>query len=212
MNIKELIQKALKGETLTAEETTALEGFDPQKQTDSAAAAARKEAESKVAKAAEEKAELEKKMQEYQQMLEEKDNAGKSELEKAQAQIAELSKNYKTMTESLEAERKQAQQMKRAQSINEIRRKAGIQFADGLDHTMLQRHFENAFEGLDNLDDDTIIKTKIDTFKTMNSAAIVDNSGHGSGTQKGANPTPTSKAPAENAADREKELREAGIL
>ena len=44
--MKNLIEKLLKGETLTADERAKLEGFDPEKAANDAAAAARKKAES----------------------------------------------------------------------------------------------------------------------------------------------------------------------
>lgn len=181
MKLKDILAKVAKGEALTDEEKQFLASHDPDKAVNDAAAAARRKAEELAAALEKEKQDLAKKLQEIEAKLAEKDNAGKSDVEKAQAQIAELSKQMKTLQAQAESAKAENVALQRNQSLGEIRRKAGIQFVEGLDQAMLDRSFASAFEGIDNLSDETIINQKVATWKAMNKAALLDTTGHGSG-------------------------------
>ena len=211
MKITDILSKITKGEGLNDDEKKALSEFDLQKVIDSAAAAARKEAQTKADEIAKAKADLEKRATELESALKQKDDAGKTDLEKSQAQIAEFAKKLQSMEQSLAAKDKEASQLKRSHSLAEIRRKMGVQFADGLDHGMLEESFSRAFDGINDLADETVIKTKVDTWATLNKAAILDTSGHGSGSRN-PNAPAAPRAVAKTAEERQEQLRKEGIL
>ena len=181
MKLQDLIKKVTDGEKLNEDEIAALKSTDIQKQIDSAAAAARKEEAAKASALQKQLDELATTKTELEKKLNEKDNAGKSELEKAQMQLSELSKMVNGLKGEVEKSQKEKSQLERKHSLNQIRTKHGIQFVDGLDHGMLDRSFETAFEGVEDLTDENVLKVKVDTWKAMNKAAILDNTGHGSG-------------------------------
>lgn len=210
MKIAEILSKIQKGESLTDDDKKALAEFDFQKAIDGAAAAARKEAQTKADEMAKAKADLEKKAQELEDALKQKSDAGKTDLEKSQSQIAELGKQLQAMQQSLAAKDKEAAQLKRSTMLADVRRKMGVQFADGLDHGMLEESFSRAFDGIEDLSDETIIKTKVDTWTALNKAAILDTSGHGSGSRNPSTPPP--KANEQDPAKREAELKASGLI
>jgi len=211
MKITEILSKVQNGESLTDDEKKTLGEFDFQKAIDGAAAAARKEAQTKADELAKAKAELEKKAMDLESTLRLKDDAGKTDLEKSQAQIAEFAKKLQIMETSLAAKDKEASQLKRSHSLAEIRRKMGVQFADGLDHGMLEESFSRAFDGINDLADETVIKTKVDTWSALNKAAILDTSGHGSGSRNPNTPS-APKQVAATAEERQEQLRKEGLL
>lgn len=181
MKIKDLLKKIASEETLTDEEKAFVAEYDPQKDADSAAAAARKEADGKLTKLQTQLDGLNKLKADMEAKLKDKDNAGKTELEKAQSQIADLSKQITGLTDKFKSVEQKKAALIRKQQVNAIQRKAGIQFVEGLDHGMLEASFSRAFDGLDELDNEDVVKVKVDTWKAMNKAAILDTSGSGTG-------------------------------
>jgi len=183
MKLKDIQAKLKKGEELTDAEKQFLADYDESKAVNDAAAAARRKAEEKQAELEKEREKLNQQMADIQAKLDEKENAGKSDAEKAQAQIEALSKQVGELkTQAEEASSAQAQ-MSRNQRIADIRRTAGIQFVPGLDHAMLEQSFSRAFEGIEDLESDEVIKTKVETWQAMNKAAILDTSGSGTGSE-----------------------------
>ncbi len=183
MKLKDILARAAKGEDLTDAEKAFLAEYDPDKATNDVAAAARRAAEKKLAEAEKARSALAEQVAEIQAKLDNAADAGKSELEKAQGQIAGLSKKVGELTKQVDAARKEKANMERDQRLASIRTEAGIQFVDGLDHGMLARSFASAFDGVDGLEDENVIKAKVDTWKAMNKAAILDASGHGGGSK-----------------------------
>lgn len=179
MNLADIKKKIAAGENLTDAEKKFLTEYDEEKVKSDAAAAARRKAEEKAAQLEKEKTDLQEQMKQVQAKLDQQANAGKSDVEKAQAQIESLSKQVSDLNGKLEDANKAQATMARQGKLSEIRRKNGIQFVDGMDHDMLARSFENAFDGIDDtqLDNEDVIKTKLETWRAMNKAAIVDNSG-----------------------------------
>ena len=210
MKISEIIDKVKKGEALNDLEKKEFESFDLTKTLEGIAAASRREAQAKADEMAKAKADLEKKAQELEEALKQKSDAGKTDLEKSQSQIAELGKQLQAMQQSLAAKDKEAAQLKRSTMLADVRRKMGVQFADGLDHGMLEESFSRAFDGIEDLSDETIIKTKVDTWTALNKAAILDTSGHGSGSRNPSTPPP--KANEQDPAKREAELKASGLI
>jgi len=181
MKLKDILAKVAKGEALTDEEKKFLADHDPEKAANDIAAAARRKAEEKAAALEKEREDLNKKLEEMQGKLDHAANAGKTDLEKAQGQIAGLSKQLNDLQTKIQSTEQEKAGMLRNQRLSELRREAGIQFVGGLDQKMLERSFAGAFEGVDNLDDENVIKVKVDTWKAMNKAAILDASGGGAG-------------------------------
>lgn len=192
MNIKELIQKALKGETLTDEEKTTLSGFDP----DSTAAAARKSEAEKRKQAEKERDELKAKIEEAQAEIDEAKNAGKSGAEKEKAQLE------KTLKKLQDAEAKAA---KSEAEFAEHRRNAkldgllnGLKFVDGFDRDLIRPAFAANFKDLDEngLSDEGAVKPILEAFKSKSKAILADTSGHGGGSKDKGSGNPATSNPA----------------
>lgn len=193
---KELIQKLLKGETLTEEERQQLEQFDPEatnKQAiDAAAAAARRKAEEELAKArkdleaATEKATgLEAKVAQYEETIKGNAQQGNAELKVMKAQLEALNKRAE------EADAKAARLEKNAR-IDAIIAKAGFHYAAGFDekaingllHAKLDalddaglKEIEDAATPFESLLHGGIFKAHKESWK----GALLDESGAGSG-------------------------------
>ncbi len=218
MKIGELIAKAAKGEALTEEERKALAEFDLQKQIDASAAAARKEAEAKADQAKAEAAKMQKQIDELNAAIKAKDDAGKSDLERAQEQVATFAKQLKDLQGKVEQAEQEKTRMLRSQQLDEVRRNAKLDWIDGVDSKILQRAFEGAFEGIDDLGNEDVVKPVIATFRALNKGVIRDPSGPGSGNPLrdgtgvppiGKNGKPVDQMTAE---EREKDLGERGLL
>ena len=210
MNITELLQKVIKGETLTDEEKTAIGSYNPQTAIDSAAGSARKEAEAKLLKVNEASAEMQKQIETLTAQNLAKQNEGQSENEKAQSQIVELSKRLEAQEDAMKAKDAAIATATRKSTIDSIRKANGIKFADGLDSGMLENHFATSFDGIDDLTNMDVIKPKVEAWRKLNAAAIVDTSGHGAGTTPGNPSDANTNAPVSMEA-RAKELADAGM-
>lgn len=175
MDIKAMLAKVAKGETLTDEEKAALAGFDPDKAADSKAAAARKEAEKQRDALKAQLAELEGK-------LEEAGSAGKSEVEQLKAQVAKLTKavdDGKKAAETLTGEKRA---LLRGHKLDRIL--GGIRLVDGLDASLPRLALERALAAVkdEELESDDVVKPILDKFRASNKAIILDESGGGAGT------------------------------
>lgn len=181
MKLKDIQAKIAKNEELTEAEKKFLAEYDSEKAVNEAAAAARRKAEEKQAEAEKALTDATKKLEELTKQVEAKENEGKTDLEKAQGQIAALGKKVEELTGQLTDSTKAQTELQRSQTIADLRRKAGIQFVDGLDHDMLGRSFGNAFEGIEDLTNEEVTKPIVETWRAMNKAAILDGTGHGTG-------------------------------
>jgi len=181
MNLKDVLAKLSKGEELSAEEKDFLQKFDPDRMADDKAAGARKKAEAELEKAQKQVADLTKQVEELTKKAKEKENAGKSDAEKYQDQIREMSENLKRLQERADGAEKEKNALARAHALADLRARHKIKFQDGLDHKMLEKAFDGVFDGVDDLSDEAAVSTKIETFKRINSAALVDTSGSGTG-------------------------------
>jgi hypothetical protein len=181
MTYKDIAAKIAKNEALTDEERKFLADYDPDKAANDAAAAARRKAEQKAEEAEARLKAAEEKAAQAEAKLAAAGNAGKSEIERLRADFAEAAKKLAGLQEQVQRGETEKAALIRRQTLGEIRRKAGIQFANGLDHGMLERSFEGAFEGVTDLADENVVKLKLGTWAAMNKAAILDQSGHGSG-------------------------------
>ena len=185
MNLKQILAKLAKGEDLTAEEKAFLADFDADKALNDAAAAARRKAEEKLTAAEQRAAKLEADLKKLADEAEEKENAGKPELEKAQktierltAQLAERDSLIKTLSTEKEG-------LTREQKLAAIIQKSGIAFIPGVNAGAMTKLLKAEFAdlALKDLDDESLTKPILDGFVKSNEAIIVDASGSGSGRQ-----------------------------
>ena len=134
MNIKQLIEKAIKGEALTEEEKVALAAFDP----DAMAAAARKKAEATTLAAQAEQATLAESLKAAQAKLDEAALSGKSDVEKLQAQLDRAAADVSEKNEAIAGLHASQKAADRAGKMNGLLSKAGISFVKGVDPELMQ--------------------------------------------------------------------------
>lgn len=208
MDIKALLAKVAKGEVLTDDEKAELSGYDPDKVSNSAAAAARKKAEADLKAAKDRVAELEAEAAD-------KSNEGKTELEKVQKA---LEKANKTLADKDALIAKAAADQKKAARDGKIAKiLSNIKLMDGVDADLVRMGLDRAMEGIgdDDLDSEEAIKPVLSGFVTKNKALIVGDAGGGAGSppKDGAagargSVDPMKMTPDERAAD----LKKKGII
>jgi len=181
MNLKDILAKVAKGESLTDAEKKFLGEYDAEKASNDAVAAYRRKADEKLAKAEKDRDDLKTQVDAIQQQLDEKKNSGKTEMDKVQEQNKLLADQLAQITKRFEDSDKEKAQLSRSQAINGIREKAGIKFIPGINEAIMSGAFASAFEGITDLADDNQVKPVIDAFKAANKAVIADLSGHGAG-------------------------------
>lgn len=165
--MKNLIEKLLKGETLTADERAKLEGFDPEKAVNDAAAAARKKAEGERDAARTE-------LETLKKSAEEGKKGSQTETQKLLARIEKLEK------EKADADAKSAA-LERATAIEAIRAKSGLKFVDGIDPDLLKGIFSKQFDGIDDLADEAAVNDRLKSFREANKGLILSEQGGGTG-------------------------------
>lgn len=171
MNIKELLAKLLKGETLTAEEKAFVEQYDPQKEIDTASAAARRKAE-KEAKEARDKLdaqnatvkELTEKLEAAEKAADDAKGGNSAELAKMQKQIAKLEAVNAANEQKLKANA-------RMDAIRAAVKTAGITAAKGISPDALERLIDLSVGDTDVSDADAL-KAVLDQFKADNPSMI----------------------------------------
>lgn len=195
MTIKEIIQKALKGETLTDDERKQLETYDPdaanKSAIDAAAAAARRKAEEELAKvqaslkeATDKVAALESKASQYEQTIKGQNQQGNAELKVMRDQLEALTKRL------ADSDAKAAKLEKDAR-IEAIIAKAGFHYGPGFDGKAIDGLLHAKLDALDDagLKDIEDAATPFDSllhggiFKSHKEAwkgALLDESGKGS--------------------------------
>ena len=164
MNIKEILAKVAKGETLTDEEKAFLGGYDPQADIDKASAAARRKAEkerddalAKAAKAAED-------LEAAQTAL---NNPQKDD------QLAKLAKEVEKLTKkNAEAEAK-LKATARMEAIRAAAKANGAVAAEGISAEIFDMLLDRAVGEVDVGDADAL-KGALEAFKSANPAMIAD--------------------------------------
>lgn len=167
MNIKDILAKIAKKETLTDEELQFLTTFDFQKELDKASAAARREGEKKASEAASKHGELTKQIEELQAKLAEKEEKGKTDA----TELDKLAKKIKTLEDKYAASEAKLAQSNRLNSIREAAKGAGIIAAEGISEKSLESLLVAAF-GDTALDDEDSVKGILEQFKKDNPAMI----------------------------------------
>jgi hypothetical protein len=175
MTIKELLAKVAKGEALTDEERAELAGFDPDRASNGAAAAARKAAEK-------ERDALKAQLDELQAKLDEAGNAGKSEVEQLKAQVAKLTKAVETAQAAATKAEADRKALLRGTKLDRI--VGGLKFVDGLDASLPRLALERALSEVkdEDLENDEVVQPIVSGFAEKNKAILLDQSGGGAGT------------------------------
>lgn len=189
MDIVKLIQKAIDG-TLSDDDKAQLKGWKPDDTSD------------KDAEIAELKAKL---------ALETnaKDKSAGS-LKTMQQQLDQLTKTIAEEKAAREKASAEAAAMRRSQAIDGIRSKNGINFIDGIDQAITRNAFEAAFKDIQNLEDETAVKTAVEAFRKSNGGLIRAAEG-GSNVPLGGGATPIPGGSMSQDAI-VKQLTEAGII
>ena len=183
MDIKAILAKAAKGETLTDAEQAALAAYDPQKALDDAAAAARRKAEERQTEAEAERDVLKKSIAALELKIEEAGNNGKSDLEKALADVEKLTTQMTEHEATIATMTTDAAKQDRQSRVDALVRSANLKFMDGINPDTMPAAFARVFAGLDDADlaNETVTGPLVEAFKTANKGVIVNESGHGSG-------------------------------
>lgn len=211
MTIKDILAKVANGETLSDEERAALAGFDPDVAVNSAAAAARKKAESDAAKAAQDAANLKAQLDEALAKLADSDGKGKSEVQKLADQVA-------TLQQQVADANAEKARLVRQQKLDDVIRGTGLQFVKDVDGGIMRKALEGEFSGLtdEDLADAAKVKPVVDTFRARNKAVILDTSGHGAGHAPHQSPVDATERlkalEAQTPEDRKKDLKKSGVL
>lgn len=187
MNIKDILSKVTKGEKLSDDESKALQAYDPQKDIDAAAAAARRKAEQDKADADKVVDDLKTQMAGLQKKL---DDAGKgklSEAEQAKAAQEALQRQIADLTAKFTAAEQEKAKLTRQAKVDAVIRSSGIKFVDGIDANILMGALASSIGSLkdEDLGNPDAVKPLVEAFKNANKAVIADTSGHGAGSNPG---------------------------
>lgn len=182
MDIKQILAKAAKGETLTDEEKSALAAFDPDRVADSKAAAARKTAEQKLKEKEDALKALQTEIEAIREEADHKANANKPELDKLTAQLAKVQKQLDDQKKAFETVAAEKRALVRGTKLDRIM--GGLKFVDGLDASLPRLALEKALADLkdEDLDTDDLVKPIVEGFTSKNKAILLDASGGGAGT------------------------------
>ena len=167
MNIKDILAKLLKGETLTDDEKSFAEAFDLQGELDKASAAARRKAEAATKEAVKKHDDLQKKIEERQAKLDEKEAAGKT----SETELAKLAKKIASL-EKVNAENEaKIKATARLDAIREAAKTHGINAAQGVSAKSLETLLDLAV-GETDVNDADAMKAVLDQFKADNPTMI----------------------------------------
>lgn len=170
MSIKAVLEKVRKGETLDDEEKQILADYDP----DKSAAAARKGEAAKVK-------ELEAKLAELTEKLDEAGNAGKSEAEKLKIENDKTAKKLAEYKSQVEALTKEKGEIVRGYKLAKIA--GGLKLVAGVDPELVSSALKSKLGTLkdEELDDEKAVLPILKAFRESNKALLLDESGHGAG-------------------------------
>lgn len=214
MDIKAIIEKLKKGEALDDAEKKALAEFDLQKHVDGAQAEARRKAESALADEKKEREKLAGQIADLEKKLKDKEGEKLSVTEQLQRALQDLQQKFEA-SEKRSAELAAAQaKAARSAKVQDLAKKYGVSFIDGVDAKILAGALEASLASVadDKLDDESLVKPLVESFKTTNKAVIRDQSGGGGGTPPRDGGAPANDGHLQSAAEREKELKKKGII
>lgn len=187
MNIKDILAKVAKGETLTDEEKSALAAYDPQAEIDKASAAARRKAEKERD---DYKAQAEKSAADLAAAIEAQKNPEKD------TQLAKLAREVEKLTKKNAEQEAQLKATARMDAIRAAAKANGAVAAEGISAEIFDMLLDRAVGEVDVKDEDAL-KGALEAFKSANPAMIADlgkggvgvkGRPAGSGVAAGANP------------------------
>lgn len=167
MNIKDILAKLLKGETLTDDEKAFAEAFDLQGELDKASAAARRKAEAATKEAVKKHDDLNRQIEELQAKLTEKEEAGKT----SATELEKLAKKIKTLEEKNAASEAKLAANARMDAIVDLAKAHGIKPAEGISGKSLETLLDLAVGETDVTDEDAM-KAVFEQFKADNPSMI----------------------------------------
>jgi DNA repair exonuclease SbcCD ATPase subunit len=181
MNIKELLARMIKNETLTDEEKAFVAAYDPDKVINSTAAAARKSAEAKLKEKESAMQQLQADIEALRAEADEKANANKPEIERLSKELEKFKKTVAEKDAAFQKLESEKRQMIRSGKIGKIL--SGFKFVDGLDSDIPRLGIEKALAEIkdEDLDAEDLIKPIMEKFRASNKAILADTSGHGAG-------------------------------
>lgn len=167
MTITEIISKAVAGETLTDEEKAFAKDYDPNKE----AAAARRKAEKALGEAQAETEALKKRIEELESARDEKDGAKNVEIAKLSKQLSTLTESFNAMKKEADEAKAETAKMQRAAAISDYAKSAGLAPAKGIKEGLFMRLFAEAVGEAD-LADAEAMKKAVDAFKADNPGLV----------------------------------------
>ncbi len=170
MNVKELIERLLKGEALTDAEKKALSEWqqpDVEKIANDRAAKARREAEADAAKA---KAALDAAMAQLEE-LKQKDAETLTTAEKSAKRMEALEAQIKNLMEANAKAEADRARLIRDGKIDKLM--SGINLIDGVSRDMVRGTLSTLLSDVD-LDDEAVVTCHLEKFKNANSSIIAD--------------------------------------
>ena len=182
MELKDVLAKITKGETLTDEEKTFVSTYAPpdvQAEVDKRANAIKAEAERK---ANEKITLLETQITELTQKLEEKDSAGLSEVEKMKKELERNLQSLEMLKKEKDELAKNNTSLQRNHAIDGLFGK--LSFVKGANISGMKTLFGHSLSDVD-LNDEGAVKRAIDAFNEENKFALSATSSGGAGTQQG---------------------------
>ena len=175
MQLKDILAKIGRGETLNDEERAFAGSFDLQKQLDATASSSRKRAEEAEKAAKDALAKLQAEFDDYKA---ENDPSKKlTEIQKLTARIEKIEAARKAAEDKLAA-------AERTSRVRALAKEAGINPAKGIDSKTIDLLVDNLMSGVD-LEDGDAVKAAFDGFKASN-AGLIAAAGIGGAGQKGA--------------------------
>lgn len=215
MDIKAIIEKLKKGEALNDEERKILADYDHDKAINGAQAEARRKAESALEAEKQERAKLAQQIADLEKQVKAKEGEKLSATEQLQRALTDLQQKFEA-SEKRSAELAAAQaRAARSAMVQDLAKKHGVSFIDGVDARILAGAFESALASVENLEDENLVKPLVESWKSANKAVIKDLSGGGAGTPpKGAGPSGLDGKPVDQmtATERQADLKKRGIL
>lgn len=189
MKIKDLLKKVLDEglEKLTPEERTMLDQYedvDYEKLANDRAAKARREAEEKLAKMEEARKKLEQEMSDLMKKKDDEAHSKMTDLEKLQARLAKLEKDYAEAQQAREKAEKANVELARSVKLDKIF--SQLPLVEGVDPETARAALERRLSDAD-LDDPEMVQLRVQEFKDKNKALIraVGVGGGGSGNEGG---------------------------
>lgn len=217
MNIKELLARMIKNETLTDEEKAFVAAYDPDKVINSTAAAARKSAEAKLKEKETAMQQLQADIEALRAEADEKANANKPEIERLSKELEKFKKTVAEKDAAFQKLESEKRQMIRSGKIGKII--SGFKFVDGLDSDIPRLGIEKALADIkdEDLDAEDLVKPIMEKFRASNKAILADTSGHGAGNppKDGTGGTSSSQSkPVDqmSATEREADLKKRAII